>query len=658
MAQSIDSTDQILEVVTISSDLFEHQQIEFGGSVSALSHQQLERADALNLQPVLNSVPGVFMQSGTLSTNRITIRGIGSRSPFGTDKIKAYLDDIPLSSGEGETTLEDIDFATLRNVEVYRGPVSTVFGAGLGGAIHLQSRELEPGTSASLDAMVGSFGLRKYNVRAQVADEKKSLGLFYQDVHSDGYRDNNNYDRQSITALARAEVFANSKLSLYANYTSLTAQIPSSLNQDDYNNNPEGAAFVWGDVEGQEDSERMRLGLSLRTQYNPRTQSTVTLFFNAHQASEIRPSFLGDLESDQANGGIRAHIKRSFLSQNQLQVVMGVEGFLESYRYQEFSTDTGDKELDYDQNRSYGNVFLAAEYYPTDDWIVSIGGNMNGSAYQLSDELPATGDDQSGDYNFTPVFSPKLSLTRKLTSDIAAYALVSQGFSLPSFEQSLHPDGAINYDLKPESGWNYELGIKGRTLGQKLYFELVGYRMKTQDLIVDRTIDAVTYGVNAGSAIHDGIEVLLDHRTLESSLLTINQRLSYSWMSYHFDEFVDGADDYSGNRMTGVPQYNLDYSIDFKLKMGLYLIGNLQAVGSQSILDDSSLYTDAYQLIHAKLGYEKKWNNLKLNLYAGVNNLTDTKYASMLQINAGSGRYYYPGLPINYFGGVKLGYGF
>jgi iron complex outermembrane receptor protein len=52
------------------------------------------------------------MQQGALNTNR-TIRGIGSRAQFGTTKIKAYFDGIPLTTGDGETTLDDLDLASI-----------------------------------------------------------------------------------------------------------------------------------------------------------------------------------------------------------------------------------------------------------------------------------------------------------------------------------------------------------------------------------------------------------------------------------------------------------------------------------------------------------------------------------------------------------------
>jgi iron complex outermembrane receptor protein len=62
------------------------------------------------------------------------------------------------------------------------------------------------------------------------------------------------------------------------------------------------------------------------------------------------------------------------------------------------------------------------------------------------------------------------------------------------------------------------------------------------------------------------------------------------------------------------------------------------------------------------MGWQKAVNkNWDLDLYFGINNLFDTTYASMILINAGSfggsqPRYYYPGLPRNIFGGVKINY--
>src|SRR6056297_3165886 len=103
--------------------------------VNLITPRQLEIGDAFTPVEALNLVPGVLMHHGTLNTNRLTIRGIGSRTPYATNKIKAYFGEIPLTSGDGETTLEDLENTSISRIEIIKGPSSSLFGAGLGGVI-------------------------------------------------------------------------------------------------------------------------------------------------------------------------------------------------------------------------------------------------------------------------------------------------------------------------------------------------------------------------------------------------------------------------------------------------------------------------------------------------------------------------------------------
>jgi iron complex outermembrane receptor protein len=62
---------------------------------------------------------------GALNTNRITIRGIGART-LGTTRIKTYLDNIPLTNPEGESSIEDIDLETIGKIEIIKDPMRQV----------------------------------------------------------------------------------------------------------------------------------------------------------------------------------------------------------------------------------------------------------------------------------------------------------------------------------------------------------------------------------------------------------------------------------------------------------------------------------------------------------------------------------------------------
>lgn len=658
---STDSLDQILDNVIIQSDLFGHDEVGIAGSVSRIQPQMINRANSVQLQPVINAVPGVYMQSGALNTNRITIRGIGARSPFSTNKIKAYLDEIPLSSGEGETAIEDIDFATLGGLEIYRGPVSTIYGAGLGGAINMLSKNPGGTNNAYFESSFGSYGLFRLQAGLELSSDKNSLGVYYQNVTSDGYRENNEYDRQSITVIGKSLLGERSVLSSYLNYSHLKAFIPSSLNEEDYINNPRQAASSWGNAKGNEDNDRFRLGVSIATDWNNRTESTAAVFVNTGRSDEVRPTFLGNTGAQSTNFGFRGRVKQKFLPKDNLSLVLGTEVFFENFDYKEFENidgENGDKTLDFFQNRNYGNVFLVTEYRPIEKWLLTLGGNFNWSGYELNDKFGQGANSQTGSYKFDPIFSPKLSVSYFLQESISIYGLVAHGFSLPTFEETLYPEGMINTNLRPESGYNFELGIKGNVFDNRLSFELATYRMPVTDLIVERIVNEVPVGVNAGSANYDGLEAMLNHVAVRSERFTLNHRLSLSWMKYHFDSFVDGDSDFSGNQMTGVPDRTLDYSITATSKLGLYGNVNWQSVGAMPILDDNSIYTESYNLVNLKVGYQKDLGSFNLNVYTGVNNLFDEKYASMIQINTFTGRYYYPGLPINYFAGAKIRYNF
>jgi iron complex outermembrane receptor protein len=79
--------------------------------------------------------------------------------------------------------------------------------------------------------------------------------------------------------------------------------------------------------------------------------------------------------------------------------------------------------------------------------------------------------------------------------------------------------------------------------------------------------------------------------------------------------------------------------------------------------DDNSIYSESYGITNIKLGWLRNLGSFDLDVYGGIQNLFDVKYASMILVNAPSfggrpPRYYYPGLPINYYAGLSVSYSF
>lgn len=135
-SKSIDTVKtKKLEEVIISSFHINKDLQNASASIGILSKKDLLQNNTTDISTVINTIPGVFMQSANFTTTRISIRGIGARTPYGTNKIRAFYGSIPLTSGNSETVIDDIDLENIGQIEIIKGPLSSVYGAGLGGAI-------------------------------------------------------------------------------------------------------------------------------------------------------------------------------------------------------------------------------------------------------------------------------------------------------------------------------------------------------------------------------------------------------------------------------------------------------------------------------------------------------------------------------------------
>lgn len=645
-------------------------------SISLISLKDIERSNSINFASVLNRTPGVFMQSGALNTNRITIRGIGSRNLFGTAKIRAYFKDIPLTNGSGETNIEDFELASISRFEIIKGTTSSEYGAGLGGTINITPKNAYLNTSSiNNDLIIGSFGLTKGIINLNHGTAKNSYSAIYSNTHSDGYRENNKYDRQTFTLSSNHFLTKKDEISFLASYVDLKAFIPSSINESTYINSPKSAAFTWKQAQGFEDSKRGVFGLSWKHEYTNSLKQITSIFSSFRNAYEPRPFNI--LKENIIGIGMRSRfLGQTKLFNKKLDYTFGGELFKDDYKYktfenlyEDFPSGTGSvKGLElsnFKEKRNYYNLFFETNYEFSEKTTLSIGLNLNETSYKLDDRftISETNTDQSGRYKFKNILSPKLGISHLISNNVSLFSNISHGFSPITLSETLLPDGQINTNLKPETGWNFEIGTRGSTLNKKLQFNLAIYRLDIKNLLVSRRIAEDEYiGINAGKTQHDGLEISLNYIWLQNEALTISTFTNYTYNNFTFKEFIDDENDFSGNDLTGVPSKIFNAGMDIESTVGFYGNINFQYIGRMPITDSNSLYTNSYNLTNLKFGFKKNLNKkLKLNLYVGLNNIFNETYASQILINAsGFGgnapRYYYPGNPNNYYTGISLNY--
>ncbi|MFV8224814.1 TonB-dependent receptor domain-containing protein [Christiangramia aquimixticola] len=659
--------DQLAEVVLYSSVIPEKIR-RTPASVSLIDKNSIKSGNNFNLVQNLNRVPGVFVGQGALNTNKLNIRGIGSRAQYGTNRIKGYINGIPLTTAEGELTIDDIDPQLIDRIEVHKGPVSSMFGAGLGGAINLYT--LNPAKNhrnlkAGYD--YGSFNTRKINVGFNRVQDSLGFHLNYHQLLSDGYRANGNYERIGLNGTANYLNKLGNRWTLFYSYLNLKAHIPSSLNEQDFLYSPQKAAFTWNASGGYESYDKNILGLSYSHAFSAQLKNETSVFANSRDGYEPRPFNI--LDDDILGVGLRTRFNMvQEIINLPAEIGFGAEAMLEKTSvatYENLYRDSNEQKsiqgerLSFnEQNRKYLNVFSQLNMQITTALTAEAGFNFNTTSYKLDDKFNSDEKVQSGEYNFDPVISPRFGLSYEAFDSKNFYASLSHGFSTPTVSETLTPEGLINTELKPEKGWNYEIGFKGSWLENRLYTELSLYTIRVSDLLVAQRIGEDQYiGINAGKAHYNGVEFFSQYRLDMGRGSNLQFELNSAFNFHKFEEFIDRENNFSGNDLPAIPKYSLSPSVEYNIDNWKFYL-NMTAVGEMALNDENSVFTDAYAVTNFKLMYH--WlvgQSITAEFNMGVNNLFDEQYASSIVPNAmGFGgaapRYYYPGKPRNFYGGV------
>ena len=641
---------------------------------STIKAETLQQQSTVTLVDAMNKVPGVYIQSGAINTNRVTIRGVGSRTLYGTNKIKAYFNDIPITNGVGETALDIYDVEDLQNIEVIKGPKATLYGTNLGGTILMNSKKPQtPGLYMQNSTTVGSFGLFKNSVSTGFSEEKFTLHFNYDHLEVDGFRDNSRYQINSYVLNSAYRFNQKTQISLLFNHSNNFAQLPSSIGKTDYLENPTKAAFTWNQAKGYKTDKQILAGINLKHQFSNSFENSTSVFYSYSDHYEPRPFNILD---ELTNGiGLRSVFTNTMDVLGRKAIWnFGTELYQDTYDWQtienRYASNDGNGSLEGDllsnnrENRRNISVFSDITLPLLEKLMLQFGLNFNKTAYEVKDEFTNAEVNPKATRNFDPILAPNLNLSYQLTGQQEIFGNVSYGFNYPSLEETLTPDGVVNPEISPEKGFNYEIGSEAYFFKRQWHIMASFYLLDIKDLLVAQRVGDDQYiGRNAGRTLHKGLEVSTDYKWKLTNTFNISPYFNASFNWHRFKDFVDEDVDFSGNQLTGVPDLSLASGIAFNLD-NLSLFINHLYVGEMPMNDSNSLYSDAYSVMNLRLNYSGRiFNTFNFKINFGVNNVADTNYASSILINATGfnnvePRYYYPGNPRNYYGGILLNYHF
>src|SRR5690554_2325188 len=640
--------------------------------IETVDAEKLNAYSPISLVSAINETPGVFIQSGAISTNRITIRGIGSRTLYGTNKIRAYFDGIPITNGIGETTIDIFDPENLQSVEVIKGPKATQYGTNLGGTLLLNSKKAAVGeTYLKSNITLGSYGLIKNTVQAATTTERFSWNLNYDHLETDGFRENNKYDRSSVFLTTSYTFNPKNEVNFLMGYIDYFAQIPSSIGKPAFEENPSQAATTWKAAQGYETYKQVLTGLGFIHRFSESFTNSSSVFYTYLDHYEPRPFNILD---EFTNGfGARTVFTKDFaFLRNTADIRLGGEFYKDQFQWKtienRYKDNNGNGSLEGDllnenlEKRFNLNVFTLLTLPFTERFEGQFGLNFNKTNYRFIDEYNVGPENKDAARDFSFIWAPNVNLLYRFSENISTFFNFSRGFNYPSIEETLTPEGVINPELGPEKGFNYEVGSQVYLFKRKVFLQVNAYLLDVDDLLVaERVGDDQYIGRNAGKTLHKGVEIQLAYIQPISGFGYFSPYLNAEITDHSFLDFVDGENNFSGNQLTGVPDKKVSGGIN--LGLGQFILNtNFLHIGAIPLNDANELYSEKYTVFNIKASYKKALAPaLSLEIQAGINNFTNEKYASSILINAtGIGksepRFYYPGMPSNWFGGIKVNY--
>jgi iron complex outermembrane recepter protein len=629
-------------------------------AVRIIENNNADRTNKLSLLHGFNSAAGVRMEERSPGSYRINIRGSSLRSPFGVRNVKVYWNNIPITDPGGNTYFNQFAHNNFSYLEIFKGPASSMYGAGTGGLILMHNMDRwRPG--ASLEYMTGSYNLQNVLATARFGKGENKNQFTYAHNQSDGYREQTAMRRDNVTWSSQLKISDKQQLTASLLFTDMYYETPGALTLAEYNNNPKAARPAGG---GFPSAVNARAAIY---------QKTLTAgFTNDYRISSSFRNYttLYGAFAQVKNPAIRNYERRNepsfggrsvfvYNKETNFQLVAGGE-FQQAYfntlvsKNRNGNPDT--MQTNDDINYTTYSVFTQADYYLQDSWQFSAGISLNKTKVQFArmNHYPVLKQSRS----YQNELAPRVAIRKLIGDDFSVRASVSRGFSPPTTAELLPSTGIISTDLEAEYGWNYEAALNYNLFNRKLRLEATGFYFKLNNALVQRRDQAgADFFVNAGDIKQKGVEVTADYTTgfTGGVFNYLSIQSAYTYNHFRYGSFIKGSDNFSGKKVPSVPSNSFSTLADLQLNNGIYTNITYYIASKIYLNDANTASAKGYDLLGVRLGWRKAWQERRrINFYGGVDNLLDEKYSLGNDINAAGGRYYNAAPERNYYVGISF----
>lgn len=667
IAQTNDNSDsvRVLQQVVVKAYEQNRQLKEVSAAINVIGPAQLERFSNTSILPAMNATPGVHIEERSPGSYRLNIRGSTLRSPFGVRNVKVYWNGIPFTDPGGNTYLNQLGYYNVSSIEVIKGPASSLYGAGTGGAVLISSQPEHITRGINLRYITGSFNLQNINAQITTGNDEHSHTFGYTHQTSDGYRGHTNMRRDIATWETQIKASDKQQLAASVLYGDLYYQTPGGLTAAQYNANPKQARPAAGAFPGADDAnaaiyqKTFLAGLHHTYRFNDEFQNSSVVY---GAFSNIKnPTFRNyERRSEPHFGGRTMFTWQKQLQQTTVQLSFGGEGQRGFFNTKTFNNVAGNPDTvqtDDDINNYIYSGFVQTDIRFTGDWTINAGVSINKSSITIT---RLTGRPKATlKTTFNSEWAPRIAISKKVIPGTLVYASVSRGFSPPTTAEILPSTSIINTNLQAEHGLNYEAGTKSSWLQQRLYIEVNAFYYQLKNAIVQRRDSTgADYYSNAGSTRQRGIESQAYYQLLPKGsgfLTSARIWISHTWNKFRYQDFKVVTTDFSGKKLPGVATNIVSACIDFATRPGWYTNITWFYSDPVALNDANTDIASSYNLLGGRTGWRTSFRKkVMMDVFAGVDNLFDVTYSLGNDINAAAGRYYNAAAGVNYYAGVAF----
>ncbi len=701
------TSSSLMNVVEITATSTRSKDILYQpASIVKLNPLELKRSTGLFLDDAINTnVPGVLMERRTISAGQqFNIRGYGNgtrgtagvSSNFDTQGSKVYLNGIPITDAEGVTVMDDIDFGSVGNVEITKGPAGTLYGLAIAGAVNLHTVRPEKGkTLLGQDVMFGSYGLQRYTTHVSIGMDRSSLLVNYGHQSFDGYMKHTASKKDFVNLVGEFQPNARQSIVTYVGYSNSYDQRNGELTLGQYDTLNYSGSTRYINNDAHSGVISFRAGVSHTFMFSKQIKNTTALFGTG--ISNNVSSAAGWTDKNPLNYGFRTTVDMNFdlgkkvtlngitgmEAQQQLAQTIGYAMVVDSTNPSGYYMIGSMKSNVFTNSKTY-SLFTEWTLGMPRDFFLTAGVGVSSMSIFLEDRfyvaannIPNRTIPTEYEMIYDGLVSPHVALNKVVSKKLSAYISYSTGYKAPVSSYFYIPTtGELNLGLKPEKGSQVEAGTKGSLLEGRLVYQLAVFnaifsdKMTTVAVPQDSVTTAYSYVVNGGQQNNKGLEALVKYTVYESPegfFRSVGTFANFAYSNFRYKDFrfqkLDPTKtivievDYSGQAVAGVPPITFNAGFDIVTKPGLYMNATYSYRDPVPLTSDGVYKTSAFSVVNAKLGYAKVFaKHYGIDAFFGANNITGTQYYYMVFLNQLPDAYLPAPPEINFFGGVNVKY--